>query len=136
MLRVIAKILLRTIGTLFGLLGIAMLCIGLFLLPGLLRSSSPDWLVLSLVLIPTLFFSVYFVCTFYLVWFRFSPTAVRHACGALGLLAFTQLSRWLHLSVDDPRMPLIFLGSLLGICLACLVASRLLNRLLFAGATP
>ena len=133
MLHFMVRVLLRTVGTLAGLFGLATL---LSVLPPVLWNlgdrSFPELLASLAFCLFVLLLGAYLVFVSYLVWFRFSPRAVRNVCGLLGLYAFSRLSDWIDLPDDDPLMPPSFLGALLGICLAYLLVSRLLNRFLFA----
>ena len=126
----IAKVLIRVAGTLAGLLGLGMLCVAPVMLYHSFIEQNP-WMI-GLALFPFAL-AVYFVWVAYLVWFRFSPLAVRHICGALGFYGLTLAARLVG-PPRDPEMPwgsFAFLGCLVVIYIAYKFASDRLSRWLF-----
>jgi nitrate/nitrite transporter NarK len=75
--------------------------------------------------------AVYCIYVAYLVWFRFSPLAVRHICGAVGVYILTLLWDVFKRSRDADWMPFAFLGSFFVIYIVYRVASHRLSRWLF-----
>ena len=82
--------------------------------------------------------SVYFLYVSYLVWFRFSPLAVRHICGALGFYVLMVITKLFDPASNShaawPAFAL--LGSLIVVYFAYRVASDRLSRLLFRESIP
>ena len=127
----VAKILLRVISALAGLLGFGILCITPFLIHHSIAEQQ-GWMIFFLVL--PLLVAVYFIYAAYLVWFRFSPVAVKHICGALGFYVVTLFPKVFERFRDADWMPIAFLGSLLVVYLAYRVVSHRLSRWLFPEA--
>jgi len=127
---IFAKILMRVVGTLFGLLGVGMLCITSLLLYYSITEWD-DWMI-PLTIFP-LAISFYFIYVAYLVWFNFSPLAVRHICGALGLYLLTLVPK-LFKPLDDAEAAwpaFAFFGCLVIVYSGLRVASSRLSRWLF-----
>ena len=126
----IAKTLMRVVGTLGGLLGLGMLCIAPLMLYRSVTERNP-WMIL-LAAFP-LALAGYFIYVAYLVWFRFSPIAVRHICGALGFYLLMLITKLFDPSRDSgtPWAAFAFLGCLVVVYFAYRVASDRLSRLLF-----
>lgn len=127
----VAKIVMRVIGTLAGLLGLGMLGLA----PFIFYHAIAEWNLWMILLAAfPLALAVYLVYVAYLVWFRFSPLAVRHICGALGFYGFTLLTPLFNPGPGGPDTAwsaLAFLGCIVGVYLAYRVASNRLSRLLF-----
>jgi hypothetical protein len=126
-----AKIVMRLIGTLLGLLGLGMVCVAPFMLYHAITERN---LFMVLIAVFPLALAVYFIYVSYLIWFRLSPLAVRHMCGALGFYILTLVTK-----LGDPSRHtgrhwevLIFLGCVIAVYLAYRVASKLLSKLLFS----
>jgi catechol 2,3-dioxygenase-like lactoylglutathione lyase family enzyme len=135
----VAKIMMRVIGTLAGLLGIGSLFFTPFVLHQLMVPQSPLTILFSLYFA---FFSLavdaYFIYAAYLVWFRFSPLAVRHMCGLLGfsaLVLVAKLADPLH-HPHTPWAPLISLAGLGAVYFGYRAASNRLSRFLFPQIVP
>jgi len=118
------------VGTLAGLFGLFML-----LLPILLILLVPKELASCLVLIPlALPVSGFCLWVAYLVWFRFSPLAVRHVCYLIGFSPyFTVMNRFqtpaeLH---AHPWLPVVFLAGLAGIYYLCRMIGNYLSLFIF-----
>jgi len=127
----IAKIVMRVIGTLAGLLGLGMLCVTPFMLYHSITERNA-WMILLAVF--PLALAAYFIYVAYLVWFRFSPLAVRHICGALGFCVLMLVTKLFDPSRDSdtPWAAFAFLGCLVAVYFAYRVASARLSRLLFS----
>jgi hypothetical protein len=127
---IVAKIAMRVAGTLAGLVG---LCFLPAMLVGLYHSITEPYPLMILVAAFALAISAYLMYVAYLVWFRFSPLAVRHVCGALGFYVLTLVPRLLDLSrnPDRPWMGFALLGSFVAVYIAYRFASHRLSRLLF-----
>ena len=123
----IAKLVLRVVGTLAGMLGIGTLCIIPFLLNRAIIDRETWMILLAIIPLP---FAAYFVFVAYLVWFKFSPCAVRHVCGAVGLYLLTQ-SVELFGRPDEMWKSLAFLGCPVVVYVGYRVVSARLNRWLF-----
>ncbi len=145
----VAKILIRVVGTIAGIVGVTDLWVSLVIFRPAITSDGP-WTIRSLMefslQLLMLLIGPYLVWVGYLVWFRFSPLAVRHACGFLGYLFWGALI-WgaLLYRISEPTSPwlaLAGLGSLVFVCWAYRAGSRYLIRLLFSepptppGASP
>jgi hypothetical protein len=135
MTRSIAKIAIRVVGTLAGLTGIGMV----FVLPMLARVSlaelSPWMLLLSMLPLAVI---IYFIWVGYLVWFRFSPLAVRHTCGAVAFHLLGLVTNALA-AIPQPLTPwraLVFWSSLVAVYIMYRVASDRLNRRIFPENVP
>lgn len=134
----IVKVLLRIVGTLAGLVGGGMLCVSTVVFYrsyNVLSAEMREFWMIGLAAF-TLALAVYFLFVAYLVWFRFSPRAVRHVCGVLGfyvLMSTTKLFPSVHNS-DTSWMAFVFLGLLVGVYFAYRWASTRLSRYLFPEA--
>jgi hypothetical protein len=127
---IVAKIVMRIAGTLAGLMGF---CLFSAMLVGLYSSITERDLRMVPFAVFSLAISAYLMYAAYLVWFRFSPLAVRHVCGALGfcvLMLLMQLPDWSRIP-DQPWMEFAFLGSFVAVYIAYRLASNRLSRLLF-----
>ena len=126
----VAKILLRVIGTLGGLLGLGMLCVAPIMFFHSVGERNP-WMIL-LAAFP-LAMSAYLIYVGYLVWFRFSPLAVRHICGALGFYIITLVPKISDPSRDpsSPWGPFLFLACLVAVYFGYRSISGKLSRWLF-----
>ena len=131
--RTAIKVALRIIGTLGGILGIAILWIAALLFFGSFRELG--WMS-SLVIVPVLL-GAYFIYVTYLVWFRFSPRAVRHTCIGLGLYLFSECSRVLGLTKEQNHwwVSVAAIGCLITLFFLCRTISRWLSKVLFATDT-
>jgi hypothetical protein len=124
----IAKTVMRVVGTLAGLLGVAMLCFMPFMLFHSITERNPWMIVLAIF---PLALALYFIYVAYLVWFRFSPLAMRHICGALGFYVLMLLTKLFDRDLDTTWAPSAFLGCLVIVYFAYRVASNRLSRWLF-----
>ena len=139
------KILLRTAGTLIGFTGGAM---SFGLLFGIaagfhdkLTKLDQDVWMLGFVLLIAIFaaaMGLWALRVAYLIWFRFSPKAVRYVCGTLAFGA--AIHRWHPLERDTPidfhGAPILWQPIAGCLCLIALyygyrIATRYLNRLFF-----
>lgn len=124
------KILVKLIGSLSGLLGFGMLCVDLFFLVGVFKAAT-WWMV------PIAMFSfgiaAYLLYVAFLVWFRFSPLAVRHVCGALGFYALSLATNCLNPErlASTPWISFAWLGCLIAVYFGYKAASRWLSRRIF-----
>ena len=136
----IAKIVARTIGSLAGLLGIGSLFFTLLVLEShhSMIQRGP------LTILFTVFFAVfslavdaYFIYAAYLVWFTYSPLAVRHICGLLGFGALIPVTKLVvpSMRADSPWAPCVFFAGLAGVYFAYRAASERLSRFLFPDIT-
>lgn len=99
---------------------------------------APHQIVTALVSLGMFGLGAYFVGLAYWVWFKISPLAVRHVCGAAGYFALGILSS--STTSFDRRPSTSELAILLG-CIAVVlvfyrVSYRMLNRLLFPLISP
>lgn len=126
----IAKIVLRVVGTLAGLLGLGMLCVTPFMVYHSITERN-GWMILLAVF--PLAVAIYFIYVAYLAWFRFSPLAVRHICGALGIYVLMLVTKLFDASrnSETPWTAFAFLGCLVAVYFAYRTASNRLSRLLF-----
>jgi len=125
-----AKVLIRILGTVAGLLGVGLLCFAPFVFYRSITEQNP--VMIAFAVLP-LALAAYFLYVAYLVWFRFSPLAVRHVCGALGFYALTLLTKLFDPMRDSgvPWRSCAFLGCLVAVFLAYRFASGRLSRWLF-----
>jgi hypothetical protein len=130
------KTLMRAIGILSGLLGLSMLCVAPFMLYHAITERNPSMTVLMVVF--PLAFGLYFIYVAYLVWFKFSPLAVRHICGALGFYLLAPVAMLFDPSRDSgtPWTAFAFLGCLVVVYFTYRLASDRLNKLLFPQSVP
>jgi len=128
--RTAIKAALRLIGTLGGILGIAILWIAAVLFFGSFRELG--WTII-LVIFPALL-GAYFIYVTYLVWFRFSPRAIRHICIGLGLYLFSVCSQVLGLTREKNHwwVGVAAIGCIIALFFLCRTASRWLNKVVFA----
>jgi hypothetical protein len=130
----VAKILLRVIGTLAGLLGALMLVVTPFMFLRVYAGKS-----IAVVLLGLFPFVVagYFLFAAYLVWFRFSPRAVRHICGTFGFFLLMFATRFVTTPpapvapASAPLGAIAFLSFMIAVYFGYRIASRYLIRLLF-----
>lgn len=127
-----AKITVRVVGTLVGIYGVLSWA-GALLLLGV--GGTQEAALLILLTIPLLL-GVYCLYVGYLTWWRFSPIAVRHVCGAVGYFSLLCLlgidGKFLHHPVEpSPGWAFGFLGVLLLVHFLYRLASERLSRLLF-----
>lgn len=127
----IAKVVVRIVGTLFGLLGLGMLGFDLRLFYRSVAERN-GWSIMFMTI--ALMTIIYLIYVAYLVWLRFSPRAVRHVCGALGfcVLAFLVPNR----APEAPWAVFAFVGCLVVIYIGYRIASVCLCRLLFPENVP
>jgi hypothetical protein len=125
-----AKALMRVAGALAGVSGVVMLCFGLSPLYHSVTEQDP-WMIGLAALLLAL--PVYLVYVAYLVWFRFSPLAVRHICGTLAFLMLGLVTTLFDPTRDSgtPWRSLAFLGCLLAALMGYRIASERLSRWLF-----
>ncbi len=127
----LGKILMRVVGTLSGLFGLMLLCVGPFMLYHAITKH--DGLMIGFTIFP-LVLALYFLYVAYLVWFKFSPLAVRHVCGILAfyaLMLMTNLFRPNRPSSENPWLAFVFLGGLVIVYFIYGATTRYFNRLLF-----
>jgi hypothetical protein len=121
----IAFVAVRVLGTLLGVLGCLLLWYAQYSWPQVGNKHS---LFMKLATGSGILFAIYFFYVAYLVWFRYSPLAVRH------VVAVFILYLWSKIPTTDDRTPaagLVLLVSLVAMYLAYRLATRYLNRLLF-----
>ncbi len=120
----------RVVGTLAGLLGAGMLSIGPFILYHAYTERSPLMMVFAVF---PLVFGVYFVYVGYLVWFKYSPLAVRHICGTVAFYVFVLVSKLFGAGREAEPSWVTFapLGCLFVVFFAYRLASARLSRWLF-----
>jgi hypothetical protein len=126
--RNIAKVVVKGIGTLAALLGVGMLCVTPFLIAHSLREETNRWW-LAFLLLP-LGIAAYLIYVGYLVWFRFSPRAVRHVCGAVGFYLLGQCMELFGRS-GEIGTSFAFLGCLAVVFFGYRFVSTRLSRWLF-----
>ena len=125
--RTFLKVALRVIGMLSGVMGVAGILFGSYLL--FCAGQDAKWWALAFSVF-SLLFAGYLVYVAYLVWFKLSPLAVRHVCGLIGFYVFglaTKLVRTTH----DPTSSwasVAFLGCLIAIYFGYKAVSRWLTR--------
>lgn len=131
----VARIVMRVVGNLAGLLGVGMLCSTPFQLHLSVTERNP-WMI-PLAAFP-LALGAYFIYVAYLVWFRFSPHAVRHSCGALGFSLLTLTTKLCDPARDSGAAcpAFVVLGGLVAVSSAYRVASSRLSRFLFPESKP
>ena len=131
--RTAIKAVLRIVGTLGGILGIAILWIAAMLFFRSFRELG--WMTI-LVIFPALL-GAYFIYVMYLVWFRFSPRAIRHTCIGLGLYLFSVCSRALELTKEKNYwwVGAATIGCIIVVFFLCRTLSRWLSKSLFATDT-
>ena len=131
--RNIGKIIVRGIGTLAALLGIGILCATPFLVAHILRDQANRWR-LAFLLLPVAIAN-YLVYVGYLVWFRFSPRAIRHVCGAVGFYLLGQSVEVFGRS-NEMLTSFVFLGCLVLVYFGYRFASSRLSSWLFPPVNP
>src|SRR4051812_1770821 len=88
----LARNFMRIVATLAGVFGVITLCIAPFTLYySIMRGDA--WMIFFAAL--PLMLGAYGIYLAYVVWFRFSPLAVRHICGALGFCVIIFITRLL-----------------------------------------
>jgi hypothetical protein len=130
-LRIFAKVAVRVVGTLAGLPGLGLLFIALLNLYLGIPDRDAKRISIGGFLLAL---AAYFLHTSYLVWFRFSPLAVRRVCGALCLYGMTFVTAKLLDVTDhsDAIWPAFaFLGCVVAVYVVYRFASDRLSRLLF-----
>ena len=129
------KIGIKVAGTLTGLLGLCVLCYVPFAVHAIITKGSA-WMLLLIVL--PLALAAYFFYVAYLVWSRFSPLAVRHACGVLAVCVLVPVQELIDKGLHEyePWGLFAYLGCLLAVYIAYSVASDRLSRLLFSVSAP
>jgi hypothetical protein len=132
--RTAIKAALKIIGTLGGILGIAILWIAALLF---FRSFRELGWTIILVIFPA-FLGAYFIYMAYLVWFRFSPRAVHHTCIGVGLCLFSECSRVLGLTKEQNHwwVSVAAIGCIIALFFLCRTLSRWLNKVLFVATDP
>ena len=94
------KAAIRVLGSLIGLFGVSMLGFGVFLfLPSFITSGGAFGIAFAVF---GILLGVYFTRVGYLVWFRWSPLAVRHVVGTLAFLLLGQLTRFINPRPTSP----------------------------------
>lgn len=125
MAQTIVFIAVRILGTLAGLLGVSSLWFTQFMWP----DEADEHIVLKRVLaVFVTLVAIYLLYVAYLVWWKYSPLAVRH------LVAVLSLYLWTKIPATEDRTPasgLIILSSFAAMYVAYRLASYYLNRLLF-----
>jgi len=132
----IAKIVMRIVGTLVGLAGLFMLW---FMRPGYkaFTDETFPWIGYIFIL-PVILVFFYLIYAAYLVWFKFSPLAVRHICGILALYALMGITQHYKEYFDpskdreNPWPSFAFLGCFIIACFIYKIAYTSLNRFLFS----
>ncbi|MFH1148001.1 MAG: hypothetical protein V1736_09890 [Pseudomonadota bacterium] len=119
-----AKILIKVLGALAGLLGAGMMACS----PSILMESGDV----------SMFFAVFFVLSAlylafvgYLAWFRFSPRAIGHACGLLAFLLLLRTPETSHLTKDIRWDAALFFGYIALVLCVHGVVSRYLSNIVF-----
>lgn len=115
----------RILGTLLGLIGCSLIWYAQYLWP---QQGDEHGLFMKLATGSGILFAIYFFYIAYLVWWKYSPLAVRH------LVAVLTLYLWTKIPTTEDRTPasgLIILGSFAAMYVAYRLASYYLNRLLF-----
>lgn len=137
-----AKFIVRIVGTVVGLYGAMMLCVGLLMAGTVFRQAGEHrvaGLAFGGIMLAV---AVYALYVGWLAWFRLSPLAVRHVCGVLGFLVLMVPSHFMRpamLQHDHDRdmwIPLAYFGSLLLVLFLYRLASERLSRLLFSADAP
>src|SRR3954471_6572306 len=126
----VAKIVMRVLGTLGGVLGVVGLCITAFVLYHSATERNAGLVVAALI---PLAFSAYFLYVSYLIWFKFSPLTVKHICGGIGFCVLALVSKLIEPARHSHgAWPIYaYLGSLIVLYLAYRVASDRLSPSLF-----
>ena len=130
-LRIFAKVVVRVIATLVGLLGLWLLFTALLLLYHVIPERDAGRISMGVFALP---FAAYYLYTAYLVWFRFSPLAVRHVCGALCLYGMIFVTaKLLEVTAHSYALwpAFAFLGCVVAVYIAYRFVSNRLSRLLF-----
>jgi len=129
------KVVLRVIGTLSGVAGVAALFFASYVLVRAELDVNGWRLALNLF---SLLLGSYLVYVGYLVWFRLSPLAVRHVCGLLGMYVFSLAMKLVDVRSDpsSPWASVAFLGCLFGVYFGYKAVSRWLSRQLFPDPSP
>ena len=87
---IFVRVTIRVLGSLIGLFGVSMLGFSAFLfLPKSIMSGNVFSIAFAVICV---LLGVYFTRVGYLVWFRWSPLAVRHVIGTLAFLLIGKLS--------------------------------------------
>ncbi len=127
----IAKIIVRVIGTLSAMVGLAMLCGLLVMVKN--GPSGFTWIVIPI--LGQLPFVVWFLYVGYLVWASFSPFAVRLVCGTFCFITFFFLFNFMGFiyrhDEDNPWVTFAFVGSIPVTWVVYRAISKRLNRWLF-----
>ncbi len=118
----------RVVGTLAGILGVLFLGFAPFMLSNAVTDRN---LVMILFAALPLVLAVYFLYVSYLVWFKLSPLAVRHICGALGFYSLTLVPKLLGSLRYTGWAAIIYFCCVVGVYLAYRIVTRRLSRLLF-----
>lgn len=126
----VAKIILRILGAIAGLFGLPMVVTMACVLYSSIRDGD---LGLTLFVAFGGALDAYLIYVGYLLWFRFSPLAVRHICGilAFGLLCGTPRAFESNRDIEAWWQSFVFLAWAGSIFLAYHFGSRRLNRWLF-----
>lgn len=129
----VAKAVIRAIGTLGALLGAYSLVFMAKFLPDFMNEMGR---VVVVFYVLSLIIDAWLLWIGYLVWFRFSPLAVRQACGALGFAAFfgliTTVAIYFPIDANNAGWNLLAsLGCFVFVLVAYRVLSRYLNRVIF-----
>ena len=121
-----ARIFMRAVATFSGLVAFPWLCVGPFMLYQAFAKA--DRLMIGLTIFP-LVLGLYFLYVAYIVWFKFSPLAVRHVCGMIGFYALMLLTK---LPPDrTSQAPLLFLGGLIVAYFIYRATTRYFSRVIF-----
>jgi hypothetical protein len=126
----VLKILIRFVGSISGVIGLALLYIFLRAFTKGLVNNTPK----IVVAIAALLLGAYFLWVCYLVWCRLSPSAVQQVCGLLGYYLLGVFAEFFVKGKEHsqpPWMAFVFLGLLALIFWSYRVLSRCLNRILF-----
>ena len=125
----LAKIVLRVMGTLSGLLGVGMLFSTSLILKHAL--AEPTWL--ALLLLTILPFPLWMIFVGCLVWARLSPFVIRQVCGVLGFLCLMFLINHTVFKADihSPWTTSAFVGLILVTWGVYRIVSKRLNHWLF-----
>ena len=125
MVRKTAFIVVRILGTLAGLSGVALLRFSQFMWSVEGRENAEFGKVMATFGVMVAGYLLYVA---WLVWWRFSPLAVRHVCGVLAVYAWSQIP---HSQSRSPAMGLVLFGSLIGMYVVYRAVSYFVNCLLF-----
>ncbi|MGO9529072.1 MAG: hypothetical protein ACLP0A_16025 [Verrucomicrobiia bacterium] len=127
MKRTVGRNVIRVIAILYGLLGVVLLCGAGYSVWEMFREGTHwEWFV-TLCLLSGL----YLLYIVFLVWFRYSPRAIRHLCKPVGYWLMCQSVNWLADNGGLWMFTLAILPALVGVQFLNQFASSMLNGRLF-----